>query len=223
MVALPHSLLWGLHSDRSVRRCRPRRKWLPLALFTASRQLYGGYKVDLPRGVSKHGVRGQPGTVGNPPLAIVQRPWVQYNRSRASHTHTHTLTVWNRTPVCLHAGVSFGNPSQTWHSCKVAKLHSINCDCCWTALQQHSRGIHVPSDRRSTSCQPIITKRIFFLGLWLFPSSMFSPSCRLNHLVLIYTNSAGLHCWRIIIKNIQAWAKTRPHAVRDVEGGNLSS
>lgn len=135
-MILPRSLLLlCLACDRTVRQCRRRRKWLPLALFTASRQLYSGYKVDLLLGVSERTVRGRLGTVGNPLLAVAQQAQTSCHSSGAlftSHTPTHSQT-WNWTPVWLHAlwACPLGLVWILRHNKLIAKIHSIciiKCD-----------------------------------------------------------------------------------------------
>lgn len=102
-VAIPCSLLHCLSCDRSVRQCRRKRKWLPLALFTASRQLYSGYKVDLQRGVSKRTVRGRLVTVGNPQLVAVQL--TQLRRHSSCVLFTFNILKTNTYSVKLNASV----------------------------------------------------------------------------------------------------------------------
>lgn len=66
---------------------------MPLALFTMSRQLYCGYKVDLLQGVSERKARGWLVTVRNPQLAGVQHTHLSCYSSRALFTHTHADSV----------------------------------------------------------------------------------------------------------------------------------
>lgn len=84
---------------------------MPLALFTASRQLYSGYKVDLLRGVSERvrGVGGRSVTVGNPTrLQLNRRGYratVAVPCSPHTHPHTHARGVkFNAFVPCMLFG-----------------------------------------------------------------------------------------------------------------------